>query len=124
MPRSWGCWPPSGTRNTAVGSPGLAKTSLWRSVRPQQPWERQSQVVHGPVSEEETEAQARSLLSAGSLCGAVLLTWAIWVAWDELEGVGLEAPAARPVHSHLAIPASLCLRTLVAGVFSPKGASG
>nr|XP_014338742.1 PREDICTED: signal peptide, CUB and EGF-like domain-containing protein 1 [Bos mutus] len=32
---------------------------------------------------------------------AVSLTGAIWVAWDELEGVGLEAPAARPVHSHL-----------------------
>lgn len=31
VPRFWGCWPPSGTRNTAVGSPGLAKTSLWRS---------------------------------------------------------------------------------------------
>ena len=60
------------------------------------------------VSEEETEAQARSLLSAGSLCGAVLLTRAIWVAWDELEGVGLEVPAARPVHSHLCEAGSQC----------------
>ena len=53
------------------------------------------------VSEEETEAQAGSPRSAISLCRAVSLTWVLWVAWDELEGVGLEAPAARPVHAHL-----------------------
>ena len=102
VPRFWGCWPPGGTRNTAVGLPGVVETSfvalqLGHSSLGNCGVRRYT----AQVSEEETEAQARSLLSAGSLCGAVLLTRAIWVAWDELEGVGLEVPAARPVHSHL-----------------------
>lgn len=101
VPRFWG-W--AGLR-VALGTQ-LSWVAFWlhppcgAPVRPQQSWEWRSQAVHCPVSEEETEAQARSLLCRFSVRGCLVDLGHLGgpgMSWK----VGLEAPAARPVHSHL-----------------------